>query len=278
MDALGYVTEGKGAKVAAQDVPYHVPAPDQSPAHLPTPSRPQSPDHVAPILKHDHSSAQPDTGAGSFLTTKNAPLGGNFHTSPPRSSHTSPAGQPLGGAEDPITLTALSFVVSTLVQKVHSLEAELHDHKKLFKDVVGKLVKKVKTLEVKLKTNKKEDGTTPNVDLDALRALANAAVAVDSDVPSGSTSQIPTASPCAPSITLTAASAVPADSLKVPVDSSNVPAGVSSKGKSPMVEEDIPVTTRLKTSMEDVEGVCGVATYMEQKGKMWPTLGPRNVL
>nr|GEV21727.1 ribonuclease H-like domain-containing protein [Tanacetum cinerariifolium] len=220
---------GESAKVAAQDVPH----------------------------PHDHSSAQPDTGAGSFPTMEDAPLGGNFHTSPSRSSHTPPAGQPLGGAEDPITLMALSSVVSTLVQKVHSLEAELHDHKKLFKDAVGKLVKKVKTLEVKLKTKKRkmvvsdsdeEDGTTPNVDLDALRALANAAVVVDSDVPSGSTSQIPTASPCAPSVTLTAASVVPADSLKVPVvvlaDSPNVPASVSSKGKSPMVEEDIPVTAR----------------------------------
>nr|GEY49563.1 hypothetical protein [Tanacetum cinerariifolium] len=34
----------------------------------------------------------------------------------------------------------------------------------------------------------------------------------------------------------------------------------------------------LETSMEDVEGVCGVAAYMEQKGKMWPFLGPRNRL
>nr|GEY39425.1 hypothetical protein [Tanacetum cinerariifolium] len=28
--------------------------------------------------------------------------------------------------------------------------------------------------------------------------------------------------------------------------------------------------------MEDVEGVCGVAAHMEQKGGMWPFLGPRN--
>nr|GFD61242.1 hypothetical protein [Tanacetum cinerariifolium] len=43
-----------------------------------------------------------------------------------------------------------------------------------------------------------EDGTTPNVDLDALRTLANAAMVVHSDVPPESTSQIPTASPDAP--------------------------------------------------------------------------------
>nr|GEZ28402.1 hypothetical protein [Tanacetum cinerariifolium] len=27
---------------------------------------------------------------------------------------------------------------------------------------------------------------------------------------------------------------------------------------------------RLKTSMEDVEGVCGAATFMEKKEEMWP--------
>ncbi|GKG14718.1 hypothetical protein Tco_0354318, partial [Tanacetum coccineum] len=54
------------------------------------------------------------------------------------------AGHTSGGAEDLITLTVVSSVVSTLVQKVNSLETEPKDTKKLFKDVVGKLVKKVK--------------------------------------------------------------------------------------------------------------------------------------
>ncbi|GJX08419.1 hypothetical protein Tco_0196351 [Tanacetum coccineum] len=94
-----------------------------------------------------------------------------------------------GGAKDPITLSALSSVVSTLVHKVHSLETELKAHKMLFKDVVPKLVKKVKELEVKLKTKKRkvvlsdsdpEDGGVPDVELDALNALANAGVTVDS--------------------------------------------------------------------------------------------------
>nr|GEV41428.1 putative mitochondrial protein [Tanacetum cinerariifolium] len=212
-------------------------------------------------------------------------------------------GQASGGEEDLITLTALSFVVTTLVQKVHSLEIELHDHKKLFKDVVGKLVKKVKTLEVKLKTKKRkmvvsdsdqEDSTTQNVDLDALHALANATVAINSDIPSGHTSNVPTASPCAPpagptgpfevppagltgtsevpfalfaippgasdaptgaSNVSTATLAVPADSLKVPAtvptNSPYVPAGVSSKGKYPMVEEDIPFRAMTFRQMEE---------------------------
>nr|GEZ12725.1 ribonuclease H-like domain, reverse transcriptase, RNA-dependent DNA polymerase [Tanacetum cinerariifolium] len=175
---------GGGAEVAAQDVSYPVPAPDQSTRQLTTPSRPHSPDSVAPILKHDHSSTQPETAAGSFPSTKDAYMGADFHTSPVWSSHTPPVDHPSGGVEDPITLMILSSVVSTLVQKVHSMEAELHDHKKLFKNVVGKLVKKVKSLEVKLKTKKRkmvvsdsdeEDGTTPNVNLEALHALANAA-------------------------------------------------------------------------------------------------------
>nr|GFB63891.1 hypothetical protein [Tanacetum cinerariifolium] len=119
---------GEGAEVAAQDVPHPVLAPDQSPPHLTTPSRPQSPKPIAHVLEHGHSSTQHETAAGFFPSTEDAPLGGDFHTSPLRSSHTPPAGHHSRGAEDHITLTALSSVVSTLVQKVHSLEAELHDH------------------------------------------------------------------------------------------------------------------------------------------------------
>nr|GEY29423.1 aminoacyl-tRNA synthetase, class 1a, anticodon-binding [Tanacetum cinerariifolium] len=258
---------GKGTEVAAQDVPHPVPAPDQSLANLPTPSRPQSPDPVAPVLEHDHSSVQPETTVGSFPTTEDTPMGGDFHTSPPRSSYAPPACQPSG-------------------------EAKLHDHKKLFKDVVGKLVKKVKSLEVKLKTKKRklvvsdsdlEDSTTQDMDLDALRTSNNAAVAADSDIPSGNTSQVLAASPCAPtvgpsgtyevppapstilpgassvslgpSVTPTTASVVPVDILKVPAavpsDSPNVPAGVSSKGKSLMVDEDIHVIARSFRQRED---------------------------
>nr|GEX62753.1 hypothetical protein [Tanacetum cinerariifolium] len=137
----------------------------------------ESSDPHTALVSHSY-----ETDAGPFTTMEDAPMGGDFHTSPPRSSHAPPAGQPLGGEEDPITLIALSSLVSNLVQKVHSLESELQAHKKPFKDVVGKLVKKVKTLEVKLKTkNRKlvvsdfdqEDGDTQHVDLDALHALCN---------------------------------------------------------------------------------------------------------
>nr|GFB84871.1 hypothetical protein [Tanacetum cinerariifolium] len=147
---------GGGAEVAEQAVPHPMPAHDQSPTHFPTPSTPQTSDLIAPVLKHVQKSDPHETAAGSFPAKKDAPLGGDFHTSSLRSSQDPPVGQPLGGEEDPITLTSLSSVVSTLVHKVHSLEADLHDHKRLFKDVVGKLVKKVKTLEVKLKTKKRK--------------------------------------------------------------------------------------------------------------------------
>nr|GEU30621.1 DNA helicase [Tanacetum cinerariifolium] len=227
---------GGGAEVAKQAVTYPMSSPDNSLAHLPTPSRPHISDPVAPVLEHDHCSDQHETADGSFLSRDDVHLGGNFHLSPPWSSHDPLAGQPSGGEEDPITLTALSFVVSTLMQKV-------------------KL--KMKKRKLVVSDSNPEDSTTQDMDLDALRALANAAVAADSDIPSGNTSQLPTASPCAltagplgtsdvpsahsaippgasgvssgPFVTPTTASAVPADIPKVPVD---VPAD------SPNREED----------------------------------------
>nr|GEY42320.1 ribonuclease H-like domain-containing protein [Tanacetum cinerariifolium] len=293
---------GEGVKVATQAVPQHMPAPDQPPAHLSTPSRQQTPNPHAPVLAHGQSSdtntasfsRSHETVSGPFTNVEDAPIGYTFHISPPRSTQAPLAGQPSGGAKDPITLTALTFVVSTLVHKEHSLEIELKDHglipsfnlilrasaslgndldhKKLFKDVVGKLVKKFKAIEVKLKTKKRkmvvsdsnqEDCGNQDVDLDALRALANATVTVDSNIPSGGTSQIPTASPSistasppcvstvppGASIVPPGASTVPSGTSTIPAGSPSVPAdvspsvtpsGVSDKGKSLMVEEDIP--------------------------------------
>nr|GEX14525.1 aminoacyl-tRNA synthetase, class 1a, anticodon-binding [Tanacetum cinerariifolium] len=197
---------GEGVEVAAQAVPQHMLAPNQPQDHLSTPPREQTSDHHAQVLKH----------------AQNEPLGGSFNMSPPRSTRAPLIGQPSGRIEDPITLTVLSFVVSTLVQEVKAVEVELKtkkrkmvvsdsdqeeggkqdvdldalqtglkDHKKLFKDVVGKLVKKVKAVEVKLKTKKRkmvvsdsdqEEGGKQDVDLDALRALANAVVTFDSNI------------------------------------------------------------------------------------------------
>nr|GEW44746.1 ribonuclease H-like domain, reverse transcriptase, RNA-dependent DNA polymerase [Tanacetum cinerariifolium] len=204
------------------------------------------------------------------------------------------------------------------LQKVHSLESELKDHKKLFKDVARKLVKKVKALEVKLKTKKtkmvvsdsdQEDGDKQDIDLDVLRTLANVALTVDSNIPSGGTSQIPAASPCISTAGPPGTSAVPPGTSAVPlgtsavppgtsdvppstfvvplgtsdvptcaltalvgspnvptdVPSSAAPAGVSSKGKSPMVEEDILVKERTFKQMEEDKQGEEVAKRLHDK-------------
>nr|GEX60538.1 ribonuclease H-like domain, reverse transcriptase, RNA-dependent DNA polymerase [Tanacetum cinerariifolium] len=189
--------EGEGAGVAAQAVSQHMLAPDQPQDHLSTPPRQQTSDPNALVFKH------------------NEPLGCSFHMSPPRSIQAPGAGQT-------------------------SRETELKDHKKLFKDVVGKLVKKVKAMEVKLRTTKRkmvvsdsdqEEGGKQDVDLDALLALANAAMTVDSNNPPGGASTNPAASTSVPADVPTSAN-VPTCSTSVPADvpTSVAPAGVSNKG------------------------------------------------
>nr|GEV75441.1 ribonuclease H-like domain, reverse transcriptase, RNA-dependent DNA polymerase [Tanacetum cinerariifolium] len=206
--------EGEGAGVAAQAVPQHISDPNIA------------------SFSRTH-----DTDDGPFTIVEDEPLGGSFHMSPPRSTQAPPAGQSSGGAEDLITLTDLSFVVSTLVQKVNSLETELKDHKKLLKDVVGKLVKKVKAMEVKLRTTKRKMVMT---------------VTVDFNIPPGGASNNPAASTSVPADVPTSAN-VPTGSTSVPADvpTSVAPAGVSDKGKTPMVEEDITVKERTFKQMKD---------------------------
>nr|GEV06566.1 synaptobrevin, longin-like domain protein [Tanacetum cinerariifolium] len=85
-----------------------------------------------------------------------------------------------------------------------------------------------------------------DVDLDALLALANAAVTVDSHLPPGGASNNPAASTSVPADVPTGALNVPTGSTSVPTDAPTgvAPAGVSNKGKTPMVEEDITVKER----------------------------------
>ncbi|GJY51020.1 putative ribonuclease H-like domain-containing protein [Tanacetum coccineum] len=62
-------------------------------------------------------------------------MGGSFQTSPPRSTQVLPEGTTSGGAEDLDKLTALSSLVSTLVQKVNTQESETYRTTNvLFKD------------------------------------------------------------------------------------------------------------------------------------------------
>nr|GEV96067.1 copia protein [Tanacetum cinerariifolium] len=190
-----------------------------------------------------------ETDADPFTNVEDEPLGGSFHMSSPSSTQAPSACQTSGSTEELITLTALSSVVSTLVQKVNTLETKLKDHKKLFKDVVGKLVKKVKAMKVKLRTSKRKmvvsdsdqkEGGKQDVDLNALLALANADVTVDSNISPGSASDNPAASTSIPANVPTSEN-VPTGSTSVLADvpTNAAPAGVSNKGKTPMIKEDI---------------------------------------
>ncbi|GJW46916.1 hypothetical protein Tco_0078562 [Tanacetum coccineum] len=125
--------EGEGAGVAAQAVPPPIPEPipepmpepDQPQDHLSTPPRQQTSDPIAPVFEHGQSSDPNiasfsrvhETDDDPFTSTKveDEPLGGSFHASPLRSTQAPPTGYASRGAEDLITLTVVSSVVSTLV-------------------------------------------------------------------------------------------------------------------------------------------------------------------
>nr|GEU48221.1 hypothetical protein [Tanacetum cinerariifolium] len=168
-----------------------------------------------------------ETHDDPFTNMEDEPLGGSFHMSPPRSTQVPPSGQTSGDAEDLITLTALSSVVSTLVHK---------DHKK--KMVVS--------------DSDQEEGGKQDVDLDALLALANAAVTVDSNISLGGASDNPAASTSVPADVPTRVN-IPTGSTSVSTDvpTSVAPAGVSNKGKTLMVEEDITVKERTFKQMQE---------------------------
>ncbi|GKB58618.1 hypothetical protein Tco_0914804 [Tanacetum coccineum] len=166
-----------------------------------------------------------------------------------------PAGTTSGGAEDLDKLTALSSLVSTLVQKVNTQESEFKAHKLLFKEVVGKLVKKVKLLEDKLKGRKRKFVMTDSdkeedaeQDVDPLIKLAKAAAtaAAASAVPTGGShdADIPPSS-YIPSDEFAGGSDVPAGATTGPS------ADPSNKGKSPLLEEDPPVRERTFRQREE---------------------------
>ncbi|GJW08939.1 putative reverse transcriptase domain-containing protein [Tanacetum coccineum] len=152
--------------VPNQTVPETITEPDHSHDHESTPPRPTTTTSGAPVNEQGPSSdpniassSRPHESAPDQFTSTNVEdetMGGSFQTSHPRSTQALPEGTTSGGAEDLDKLTALSSLVSTLVQKVNTQESELNAHKLLFKEVVGKLVKKVKLLEDKLKGRKRK--------------------------------------------------------------------------------------------------------------------------
>ncbi|GKD46576.1 hypothetical protein Tco_1271221, partial [Tanacetum coccineum] len=215
-------------------------------------------DQIPLVFEHGHTS-DPNIASVSgahesdpdlFTSTngEDETLGGSFHTTPPRSTLVPPVGPTLGGTKDLATLTALSSLVSELVQKVSTLESELTAHKVLFKEVVGKLVKKVKALELKLKTrskkvvmsksNKEEE---EEQDVDPLVKLAKAVAASDAHVDVSPGADIPPSLPLLTGMSAGVSSSVSTGPL----------AGTSNKGKSPIMEEDPPVDKRTFRQMEE---------------------------
>ncbi|GJS43156.1 hypothetical protein Tco_0568199 [Tanacetum coccineum] len=198
-------------------------------------------------------------------------MGGSFNTSPPRSTQAPPEGTTSGGAEDLDKLTALSSLVSTLVQKVNTQESDLQAHKLLFKEVVGKLVKRVKLLEDKLKGRKRKFVLTDSdkeedaeLDVDPLIKLAQAAataVAVPtdefvggSDVPAGATTGPSTVYPSSTTVPTTssvpAAAPIPAGSGTTP-ESPSSPVRDARKGKGVAVDKPSPTQHKTFKQLEE---------------------------
>ncbi|GKD60089.1 hypothetical protein Tco_1297598 [Tanacetum coccineum] len=109
------------------------------------------------IVLNDKGLNEPDEEPLTSTFVEDETAGGSFHKSPPRSHEETPsAGQPSGVAEDPLTLTALSSLVSKFMQKTTSLETELKDTKKTLGTAIITLVGRVKKLEGALKKRKRE--------------------------------------------------------------------------------------------------------------------------
>nr|GEY50540.1 JmjC domain-containing protein [Tanacetum cinerariifolium] len=180
---------------------------------------------LATLKKVTVKGLDPTIAAATFTNVEDEPLGGSFYMSPPRSTQSPPVSQTSSSAEDPITLIVLSSVVSTLVQKMVVSDSD------------------------------QEKEGKQDVDLDALRALANAAMTIDSNIPPGGASNNPTTCTSVTAAVPIGASTVPTGSLSVPVDvlPSVAPAGVLNKGKSLIVEKDITVKERtFKQMQEDI--------------------------
>ncbi|GKA13701.1 putative ribonuclease H-like domain-containing protein [Tanacetum coccineum] len=137
-------SSGEAALSNPQTVPKTITKPDHSHDHESTPPKPTTSNSGAPVNEpgpssdpNIASSSRPHESAPDQFTSTNVEdetMGGSFQTLPPRSTQAPPKGTTSGGAEDLEKLTALSTLVSTLVQKVNTQESELNAHKLLFKE------------------------------------------------------------------------------------------------------------------------------------------------
>ncbi|GKD36310.1 hypothetical protein Tco_1251819 [Tanacetum coccineum] len=193
---LSQAQAGEGAGVAAQAVP--PPIPETIPETRPEPDQPQ--DHLStPPRQQTSDPIAPVFEHGQSSDPNIASFSRAHETDDEPFTSTNVEDEPLGG----------SFHASPPRSPRSCLRSS------------GSLVRKSKH---------GEEGGEQDVDLDALLALANAAVIVDSNIPPGGASS----------------SHIPTD-----VPTGVAPAGVSNKGKTPMVEEDITVKERTLKQMED---------------------------
>ncbi|GJY62749.1 putative ribonuclease H-like domain-containing protein [Tanacetum coccineum] len=135
----GGAAEDQGERPAEPADQPPIPAPIPSPVNVPNPpiiaptttSPPRKGTNIPPS-DHDQPSSsrlnEPDEEPLTSTFVEDETVGGSFHESPPRSHQATPsAGQPSGVAEDPLTLTALSSLVSKFMQKTTSLEGYQKD-------------------------------------------------------------------------------------------------------------------------------------------------------
>ncbi|GJU37429.1 hypothetical protein Tco_1185783 [Tanacetum coccineum] len=270
------------------------PEPDQSQEHIPTPPRPTTSDQIPPVFEQGHTS-DPNIAAFSgahksdpdlFTSTnvEDEKLGGSYHTTPPRSTPVPPVGPTSRGAKDLATLTALSSLVSKLVQKVSTLESELKAHKLLFKNVVGQLVKKVKALELKLKTRSRKAAAASNahVDVSPGADIPTSPPLPTSDVPPTEvpSTAFPTdvpadGAPTGPSTISPGSTTIPTSSFVptaeiIPANSGTTPKTPSSpvkdarKGKGVAVDEPTPTYDKTFKQLEEER----IARQMSQDFEM----------
>ncbi|GKB46647.1 hypothetical protein Tco_0897400 [Tanacetum coccineum] len=271
--AIAGESSGEDAPSNPQTVPATITEPDHSHDHESTPPRPTTTIPAgAPVNEQGPSSdpniassSRPHESAPDLFTSTNVEddtMGGSFHSSPPRSTQAPPEGTTSGGAEDLDKLTALSSLVSTLVQKVNSQESE-SSAPSAFKEGVGKLVKRVKFLEDKLKgrkrkvvltDNDKEEDAELNVDplIKLAQAAATAAAALvaptdgfhEAEIPPSSSvptddsaggSEVPAGATTGPSTVYPSSTIVPTTS-SVPV-AAPIPAGSGTTPESPSSPE-----------------------------------------
>ncbi|GJY64706.1 hypothetical protein Tco_0466166 [Tanacetum coccineum] len=275
----------KGTGEAAPDVHQIIsetiqetrPAPDHSQEHHRIPPRTSTIDQIPPVFEKGHTS---DPNIASFsganesdpdlFTSTNVEdetLGGSVHTTPPRSTQVPPEGPTSGGAEDLATLTALSSLLSELVQKVSNLESELQAHKLLFKEVVGTLVKKVKALELKLHTRSRkvvmsesDKEEEEEQDVDPLIKLAKAATALDTHVDVSPGADVPPSPP------------YPTSDVPTTEDPTDVPSVGAPTGPSTISPSSTTVPTSISVPAADTISATSVEAHSTTLDKTFKQL------